>query len=126
MFLTGTVIGVEPFLVPSQPATAMEKRPAVPPATTTWISSTEGNLGMSSSNPEHARTLGDDQHGVGVEGEVLDVPQPAHGPAEGAGEAPGRAARVVPDAVRRLAGEHGPRALLRPESPLDVVRRAGG
>jgi len=30
-----TVTGVDPFLVPSQPGMAIEKRPAVPPATTT-------------------------------------------------------------------------------------------
>src|SRR2546427_13207612 len=41
----GTVTGAEPFFVPSQPGMAMEKRPAVPPATTTGISSTDGNFG---------------------------------------------------------------------------------
>src|SRR6266508_6161277 len=41
----GTVTGDEPFLVPSQPGIAIEKRPAVPPETTTWSSSTEGNVG---------------------------------------------------------------------------------
>src|SRR4029077_14652577 len=41
-----TVTGREPFLVPSQPGIAIEKRPAVPPATTTCSSSGEGNLGI--------------------------------------------------------------------------------
>ena len=44
-----TVMGAEPLRVPSQPGMAMEKRPAVPPATTTCISLGEGNLEMSSS-----------------------------------------------------------------------------
>ena len=39
------VKGLEPFRVPSQPGIAMEKRPAVPPATTMWISSADGNFG---------------------------------------------------------------------------------
>ena len=38
------VTGREPFRVPSQPGIAIEKRPAVPPATMTWISSGEGNF----------------------------------------------------------------------------------
>ena len=38
------VNGLVPFRVPSQPGTAIEKRPAVPPATMIWISSTDGNF----------------------------------------------------------------------------------
>src|SRR6266508_3697290 len=49
VFRTATVMGDEPFLVPSQPGMAIEKRPAVPPVTTTWISSTDGNFGISAS-----------------------------------------------------------------------------
>jgi hypothetical protein len=40
---TARVTGGEPFFVPSQPGIATEKRPAVPPAPMTWISSGEGN-----------------------------------------------------------------------------------
>src|SRR5207245_6456903 len=36
--------GREPFFVLSHPGIATEKRPAVPPATTTWISSVDGNF----------------------------------------------------------------------------------
>src|SRR6266511_4495763 len=49
IFRTATVMGDEQFLVPSQPGMAIEKRPAVPPVTTTWISSTDGNFGISAS-----------------------------------------------------------------------------
>src|SRR3989441_1136407 len=45
----GRVTGLEPFLVPSQPGMATENRPAVPPATITWISSGDGNLGTRAS-----------------------------------------------------------------------------
>jgi hypothetical protein len=43
-YCTARVTGREPFRVPSQPGIATEKRPAVPPATTTWISSVDGNF----------------------------------------------------------------------------------
>ena len=43
---TGLVTGREPFFVPSQPGIATENRPAVPPATTMWISSGDGNLAI--------------------------------------------------------------------------------
>ena len=43
-YSTGRVTGREPFFVPSHPGIATEKRPAVPPATTTWISSVDGDL----------------------------------------------------------------------------------
>ena len=43
-YSTARVTGREPLRVPSQPGMATEKRPAVPPATTTWISSGDGNF----------------------------------------------------------------------------------
>src|SRR5206468_8866074 len=48
-FSTARVTGREPFLLPSHPGMATEKRPAVPPATTMWISSGDGNLEISAS-----------------------------------------------------------------------------
>src|SRR5437867_12636020 len=45
----------------------------------------------------------DDEHRVRVQREVLAVPEAGHRPAERACQALGRAARVVGDAVRRLA-----------------------
>src|SRR5262249_21752741 len=71
-----------------------------------------------------ARVLGaHEQHGVGVEGKGLAVPESAHGPAERAGEAPRRTARVVRYAVGTFARKDGHGALFGPESPLHVIRR---
>src|SRR3989442_70207 len=73
---------------------------------------------------EGARVLGtDDEHGVRVEREVLAVPESRHRPAERAREALRRAARVIGDAVRRLAGEQRYRARARREAPRDVIGR---
>src|SRR4029453_18698756 len=52
---------------------------------------------------ERAGVLGpDDEHGVRVQWEVLDIPEPGHGPAEGPGEGSSAAAGVWGGSGRRL------------------------
>ena len=57
IYYNARVTGREPFFVPSQPGIATEKRPAVPPATTTWISSVDGNLDIMASGSRRVSLL---------------------------------------------------------------------
>src|SRR5262249_12942791 len=68
----------------------------------------------------------DDEHGVRIKGEVFAVPDPRHRPSERAGELARGTARVVRNAVRRLAGEEGDGTGPRAPPPVDVVRRPRG
>src|SRR5512145_269843 len=71
--------------------------------------------------PEAAGMLGaDHQQGVRVEGKMLAVPQPRHGPAERAGQGAARAARMIGDSVGRPAREQGHHTVFWLESPVDV------
>src|SRR5207245_3318429 len=76
---------------------------------------------------ERARVLGPHhQHRVGIEREVLAVPEARHRPAQRPAELTRGAARVIGDAVRRVAGEQRDGGGPGRQAAARVKRWAGG